>query len=121
MHRIADDQRQRIGEDGRGLLERHAVLAMVRRGLARVPAESHTRKCMTLNDGDDKSRPSRIHGFAASSGGQAIDSVSRWLACTAYRSFRSASRVTIAPVAVSPRVAHPAANEPRSRLTRPTT
>ena len=68
MHRIADDQRQRIGEDGRGLLERHAVLAMVRRGLARVPAESHTRKCMTLNDGDDKSRPSRIHGFAASSG-----------------------------------------------------
>src|SRR5437764_13133482 len=95
MHRIADDQRQRIGEDRRGLLERHAVLAMVRSGLARVPAESHTRKCMTLNDGDDKSRPSRIHGFAASSGGQAIDSVSRWLACTAYRSFRSASRVTL--------------------------
>src|SRR5947208_7997328 len=80
MHRIADDQRQRIGEDGRGLLERHAVLAMVRSGLARVPAESYTRKCMTLNDGDDKSRPSRIHGFAASSGGQAIDSVSPRLA-----------------------------------------
>src|SRR5438094_1669863 len=50
MHRIADDQRQRIGEDGRGLLERHAVLATVRRGLPRVPAESHTRKCITLND-----------------------------------------------------------------------
>src|SRR2546427_1800436 len=65
MHRIADDQRQRIGEDGRGLLERHAVLAMVRSGLARVPAESHTRKCMTLNGGNDKSRPSRMHGFAA--------------------------------------------------------
>src|SRR5947208_12979665 len=72
MHRIADDQRQRIGEDGRGLIERPAVLAMVRSGLARVPAESHTRKCMTLNEGDDKSRPSRIHGFAASPGGQAI-------------------------------------------------
>ena len=55
MNRIVQDERQWIGEDGRSLFERDPMLAEVRSGFARVPAEAHTIKCMTLNEPDHNS------------------------------------------------------------------
>ena len=55
MNRIVQDERQWISEDGRSLFERDPMLAEVRSGFARVPAEAHTIKCMTLNEPDHNS------------------------------------------------------------------